>query len=246
MNQHLVPKLISCALLLGSLAWAASEADDAAQRLRISAEVLKEIAAAPDTGIPEEVMAHSKCIIVIPHLVKAGLIVGGKYGRGVAACRTSSSSNSGWSAPAFITVGGGSMGMQIGAEDVDLVMLVMNDKGLQQLLSSKFELSVEGSIAAGPVGRHASVGTNWKLDTEILTYARSKGVFAGKTLEGAVIEQDADATKAVYGSDVTFNKILIGQVGAPAPAAPFLHEVAALSHQATAQEARQQIPQDRK
>ncbi len=188
------------------------------------------------------VLKNSKCIVVIPHLVKAGFIVGGKHGRGVAVCRTSA----GWSAPAFISVGGGSWGLQIGAEGVDLVMLVMNDKGLQHLLSSKFEVTGEASAAAGPVGRHASAGTDWKLNTELLTYSRSRGIFAGLTLEGAVVEQDADSTVAIYGSDVSFKKILLGDVAAPASAAPFLQAVADINHQARAQEAREQALEDQK
>ncbi len=164
------------------------------------ATVLKQIMDTPDKGIPEEVLDNAKCIVVVPHLIKAGFIFGGKHGRGVASCRTAT----GWSAPAFISVSGGSWGLQIGAEGVDLVMLVMNDKGLQHLLSSKFQLSGEGSAAAGPVGRHASAGTDWKMNAELLTYSRSKGAFAGLTLEGAVIEQDADSTTAIYGRDVGF------------------------------------------
>src|SRR5437762_8522851 len=147
-------------------------------------------------------------MLVVPHLIKGGFIVGGKHGRGVASCRTAN----GWSAPAFVSVGGGSWGLQIGAEGVDLVMLVMNEKGLQHLLSSKFQISGEGSAAAGPVGRHASAGTDWKLNTELLTYSRSKGAFAGLTLEGAVVQQDADSTISVYGRDVTFQSVLKGNV----------------------------------
>jgi lipid-binding SYLF domain-containing protein len=179
-------------------------------------------------------------MVVVPHLVKGGFIVGAKYGRGVAVCRTST----GWSAPAFISVGGGSFGLQIGAEGVDLVMLVMNHKGLEHLLSSKFELTGEGSAAAGPVGRHASAGTDWKLNTEMLTYSRSRGVFAGLTLEGAVVEQDANATAAIYGNDLSFKKILMGEVAAPAPATSFLRAVADISHQARAQEALERAPEN--
>jgi len=142
--------------------------------------------ATPDKGIPEEVLNDAKCILVVPNLIKGGFILGAKHGRGVASCRTSG----GWSAPAFVSVGGGSAGLQIGVEGVDLVMLVMNDQGFQHLLSSKFELTGEASGAAGPVGRHASAGTDWKMNTEMLTYSRSKGAFAGLTLEGAVVEQD--------------------------------------------------------
>ena len=239
MKRHLVLVVLSLAALLGNLAWAGSAREDATERLQNSANVLKEIGAAPDKGIPDEVLKGSQCIVVVPHLVKAGFIFGAKHGRGVAVCRTSE----GWSAPAFITVGGGSWGLQIGAEGVDLVMLVMNHKGLQHLLSSKFELTGEGSAAAGPVGRHASAGTDWKLNTEMLTYSRSRGVFAGLTLEGAVVERDADSTVAIYGSDIPFKKILLGEVAAPAPATPFLRAVAEISHQARKQEAMEQAPQ---
>jgi lipid-binding SYLF domain-containing protein len=219
--------------LLGSMAWADAK-DDSVERLQKSADVLKEIMGAPDKGIPEEVLDNAKCIMVVPHLIKAGFIVGGKHGRGVASCRTAT----GWSAPAFVSVGGGSWGLQIGAEGVDLVMLVMNDKGLQHLLSSKFQLSGEGSAAAGPVGRHASAGTDWKMNAELLTYSRSKGAFAGLTLEGAVIEQDSDSTIAIYGKDVPFRTVLMGNVKPPAAAAPFMAAVSMAGHQAAAAEAK--------
>jgi len=245
MKRHLVLVVLSLTALIGNLAWAGSTRADATERLQNSADVLKEIAAAPDKGIPEEVLKSAKCIVVVPHLVKAGFIVGVKHGRGVAVCRSNAGSE-GWSAPAFISVNGGSWGLQIGAEGVDLVMVVMNDSGLRHLLSSKFEITGEGSAAAGPVGRHASAGTDWKLNTELLTYSRSRGVFAGLTLEGAVVEQDADATVAIYGNDYSFKKILLGEVAAPAPAEPFLRAVAEISHQARAQEAREKGPDDRK
>src|SRR5437870_4030634 len=226
--------LFSLVGLFGSFAWAGSAREDSVERLQKSANVLKEIMATPDKGIPEEVLDDAKCIVVVPHLIKAGFIVGGKHGRGVASCRTAT----GWSAPAFISVGGGSWGLQIGAEGVDLVMLVMNDKGLQHLLSSKFQLSGEGSAAAGPVGRHASAGTDWKMNAELLTYSRSKGAFAGLTLEGAVIEQDNDSTEAIYGKEMSFRKILLGNVTLPAPAAPFMAALAGASHKAAVNEAK--------
>src|SRR5947209_2555408 len=218
-----------------SVAWAASAKEDSIERLQKSANVLHEIMNTPDKGIPEEVLGGAKCMVVVPHLIKGGFIVGGKHGRGVATCRTSS----GWSAPAFISVGGGSWGLQIGAEGVDLVMLVMNDNGLQHLLSSKFQISGEGSAAAGPVGRHASAGTDWKLNTEMLTYSRSKGAFAGLTLEGAVIEQDDDSTEAVYGQDEPFRDVLTGKVATPPVAAPFVEAVAAATGKAATKEAKQ-------
>jgi lipid-binding SYLF domain-containing protein len=191
--------------------------------------------AEPDKGIPEEVLEGAKCIAVVPHLVKGGFILGGKHGRGVATCRT----ENGWSAPAFISIGGGSAGLQIGMEGVDLIMLVMNDRGMQHLLSSKFQLSGEASAAAGPVGRHASAGTDWKLETEILTYSRSKGVFAGLTLEGAVVEQDSDSTRSVYGHDASFQSVLQGKVATPDIAKAFMKAVAEAARKAKAQEARE-------
>src|SRR5690348_7922667 len=199
--------LILLVASLGSVAWAESARQDSVERLQLASDVVHEIISAPDKGIPEEVLDNAKCIAVVPNLVKGGFIFGGKHGRGVATCRTAK----GWSAPAFISVGGGTAGLQIGVEGVDLIMLIMNDKGMQQLLSSKFQISGEGSAAAGPVGRHASAGTDWKMDTEMLTYSRSKGVFAGLTLEGAVVQQDSDSTTSVYGRDVTF-KSLQGKV----------------------------------
>src|SRR2546423_436706 len=221
--------------VLGSMSWAFSAQEDATERLQKAGDVLKEILNTPDKGIPEEVLDSAKCVVVVPHLIKGGFIVGGKHGRGVATCRT----RTGWSAPAFVSVGGGSWGLQIGAEGVDLVMLVMNDQGLQHLLSSKFQISGEGSAAAGPVGRHASAGTDWKLNTEMLTYSRSKGAFAGLTLEGAVVEQDDDSTVAIYGKGMSFRKILLGNVTPPAPAAPFMAALAAASHKAAVSEAKE-------
>ena len=212
---------------VGTPAWATAR-EDSIDRLNNSADVLKAIMATPDKGIPEEVLDGAKCIIVVPHLVKGGFIFGAKHGRGVATCRTAH----GWSAPAFVSVGGGSWGLQIGVEGVDLAMVVMNERGLQKLLSSKFELSGEGSVAAGPVGRHASAGTDWKLNTELLTYSRSKGVFAGLTLEGAVIEQDHDSTRAIYNEDIPFQATLSGETKVPTVAAEFMSALSQASHQA--------------
>ncbi len=241
MKRSLVLVLFSLGLL-GSLAWASSAREDSAERLQNAANVLNEIMSAPDKGIPEEVLDSAKCVLVIPHLVKGGFIIGGKHGRGVGSCRT----NAGWSAPAFISVGGGSAGLQIGVEGVDLVMLVMNNNGLQHLLSSKFQISGEGSAAAGPVGRHASAGTDWKMNAELLTYSRSKGAFAGLTLEGAVIEPDSDSTIAIYGKDESFRKVLLGEVAAPASAAPFMAAVQHASHKANEREAKEEVKDDKK
>jgi lipid-binding SYLF domain-containing protein len=204
-------------------------------RLQSSVDVIHAIMATPDKGIPEEVLNDAKCIVVVPNMIKGGFVFGGKHGRGVASCRTAE----GWSAPAFVSVGGGSAGFQIGLEGVDLVMLVMNDQGFQHLLSSKFELTGEGSVAAGPVGRHASAGTDWKMNTQVLTYSRSKGVFAGLTLEGAVVEQDNDSTRAIYGKHMEFRNILSGKVATPKSAEAFMKAVAEAREQAHIAEAKE-------
>jgi lipid-binding SYLF domain-containing protein len=227
--------LMSLMGLVGTYAWAGSAREDTVDRLQKSVDVLHAIMSTPDKGIPEEVLSGAKCILVVPDLIKGGFIFGGKHGRGIASCRTSD----GWSAPAFVSVGGGSWGLQIGIEGVDLVMLVMNEQGFQHLLSSKFELTGEGSVAAGPVGRHASAGTDWKMNTEMLTYSRSKGVFAGLTLEGAVVEQDNDSTHAIYGKHMTFRNILSGKVSTPASADAFLKAVSEAGQQAKVAEARE-------
>jgi len=215
-------------LSLGTLCWAGSAREDATDRLDNAAQVLHEVMGAPDKGIPEEVLQHAKCIAVVPHMVKAGLVFGGKGGKGVATCRTAK----GGSAPAFITISGGSWGLQIGAEAVDLVMIIQNEKGMQKLLSSNFQIGADASAAAGPVGRHASAGTDWKLDTEILTYSRAKGAFAGLTLEGASIRQDDDSRRAMYGPKVTTRAALLGQVPPPPAARSFLAAVRGAKTQA--------------
>lgn len=225
--------LVSFIGLVGSYAWAGSAREDSVARLQSSVDVLHAIMAIPDKGIPEEVLSNAKCIIVVPDLVKGGFIFGAKHGRGVASCRTSDR----WSAPAFVSVGGGSWGLQIGVEGVDLVMLVMNDQGFQHLLSSKFQLTGEGSAAAGPVGRHASAGTDWKMNTQVLTYSRSKGAFAGLTLEGAVVQQDDDSTRSVYGKNMKFRNILSGKVSTPKSADAFMKAVSDAGQQARIAEA---------
>ena len=219
-------------LSLGTVCWADSAREDATERLGNATTVLHEIMGMPDKGIPEEVLEHAKCVAVVPHMIKGGFVFGGKGGKGVATCRTAN----GWSAPAFITISGGNWGLQIGVEAVDLVMIIQNEKGMQKLLSSNFHVGADASAAAGPVGRHAEAGTNWKMDTEILTYSRAKGVFAGLTLEGASIRQDNDSRRAIYGPKVTTKALLLGKVAAPAAAQPFLAEVRGAKGQAVAAE----------
>ncbi|HYL15493.1 MAG TPA: lipid-binding SYLF domain-containing protein [Terriglobales bacterium] len=235
MRKAISVLLISFIGVVGTYAWAGSAREDTVDRLQKSVDVLHAIMSTPDKGIPEEVLSNAKCILVVPDLIKGGFIFGGKHGRGVASCRTAE----GWSAPAFVSVGGGSWGLQIGVEGVDLVMLVMNDKGFQHLLSSKFQLTGEGSVAAGPVGRHASAGTDWKMNTEMLTYSRSKGVFAGLTLEGAVVQQDDDSTRAIYDKNMKFRNILSGKVSTPESAAAFIKAVSDAGQQAHVAEAKE-------
>jgi lipid-binding SYLF domain-containing protein len=182
------------------------------KRVASAATVFDEIMATPDQGIPREILESARCVAVIPSMIKGGFVLGARYGKGVATCRT----KAGWSAPAPLTIAGGSWGLQFGAEAVDVVMLVMNDKGMQNLLASKFKLGAEGSVAAGPVGRQAEANTDWKMRAEVLTYSRARGAFAGLELNGAVIKQDDDDTRVLYGKAVPFNRILSGAVPAPA------------------------------
>jgi len=217
-------KLLSLLLTLSlcGFAAAAESKSDVQKRLDNAATVLQEITAAPDKGIPEDVLNGAKCVAIVPHMVKAGFGIGGQHGKGVATCKNTQ----GWSAPSFFTISGGSFGLQIGAEGVDLVMLVMNEKGMQALLSDKFQIGGDASAAAGPVGRDAAAGTDWKLKSPILTYSRSKGAFAGISLNGSAIRQDKDATQAFYGQDMASQQLLAGQVPPPTDARPFLDAVA--------------------
>ena len=182
------------------------------KRVQSAATVLDEIMGTPDKGIPKEILESAKCLAVVPSMIKGGFILGARYGKGVATCRT----KAGWSAPAPLTIAGGSWGLQFGGEAVDVVMLVMNDKGMQNLLESKFKLGGEASAAAGPVGRQAEANTDWKMRAEVLTYSRARGIFAGLELNGAVIKQDDDDTRALYGKMVPFRTILSGSVAPPA------------------------------
>jgi lipid-binding SYLF domain-containing protein len=200
----------------------------ASDRVQAAAEVLNEIQAAPDSGIPQDILGKSECVAVVPSMLKGGFIFGAKYGRGLASCRTPK----GWSAPAFFTIGGGSFGLQIGGQAVDLVMLIMNQNGMQHLLSSQFALGADASVAAGPVGRHAEGNTDWKMRAEVLTYSRARGVFAGVTLNGAVVKQDKDSTREFYGHMVTTKASLTGEVAPPAPANAFLSTLAKWAQEA--------------
>lgn len=215
---------------LATISWADESKQSDTERLDKSANVLKEVMATPDKGIPQEVLEHAKCIAVVPHMVKGGFVFGAEGGKGVATCRT----DHGWSAPAFFAITGGSWGLQIGVEGVDLVMVFQNDKGMQRLLSSKFKVGADASAAAGPVGRHASADTDWKMNAEVLTYSRAKGAFAGLTLNGADVRPDLDALKAEYGPDVTFRSVLTGAVPPPSGSHAFLEAIRSARTQAEA------------
>jgi lipid-binding SYLF domain-containing protein len=187
----------------------AAEHDKAMARLDDAAKDLNQLLAAPDNGIPNSVFTKTKCVAVVPSMIKGGFIFGAEHGRGVASCRLP---RGGWSAPAFFVVTGGSWGAQIGAEGVDLVMLIMNDDGMNQLLSAKFKIGGAASASAGPVGRQAAADTSWKMNAEVLTYSRARGLFAGATLNGTVIKEDEDSMRAYYGRALEFRPVLTGRV----------------------------------
>jgi len=210
-----------CFSLIGVSAAADKDQSDIAKRIDESAKVLNEIMATPDKAIPDKVMNKAKCIAVIPSMVKIAIGFGGNHGKGVATCRT----ESGWSAPAPITITGGSWGLQLGGQAVDLVMIVTNDQGMQHLLSSKFKLGADASAAAGPVGRDAAADTDIKMNAEVLTYSRARGLFAGIDLSGSAISQDKDETRVLYGTFMPFSEILSGKVRPPAISESFLAAV---------------------
>jgi SH3 domain-containing YSC84-like protein 1 len=211
-------------LLFAGMAWSLDDKDqsDIDKRLDASAKVLTEIMGTPDKAIPDKVMSDAKCVAVIPSMVKIAVGFGGSHGKGVATCRTEAGT---WSAPAPITITGGSWGLQLGGQAVDIVMVVTNDNGMQHLLSSKFKLGADASAAAGPVGRDAGADTDWKLKAEVLTYSRARGLFAGIDLNGSAITQDKDETRILYGSFVPFADILNGKVRPRETSEPFLAAV---------------------
>jgi lipid-binding SYLF domain-containing protein len=191
---------------------------DAASQSTKAARVFREIMAAPDKGIPEDVLENAECVAVFPSVLKAGFVIGGRGGRGVASCRTAR----GWSAPAFFDLKGGSFGLQIGAQSTDFILLFMNARGLDRLIGDKFEIGGDASVAAGPVGRQAGASTNIRLDAEILSYSRSRGLFAGLELKGVVITQDKDDLRAIYGQDADARGVLKdSKFTAPAGVRPF-------------------------
>lgn len=194
--------------------------NEPAKRLDEAAAVLSEIMATPDKGIPEDMLANAHCIVIVPGLKTGAFLVGGKYGKGFLSCRNKS--GTGWSAPATVRIEGGSIGFQIGGSQTDLVMLVMNDRGADKLLASKFTLGAEGSVAAGPVGRTATAQTDAQMHAEILSWSRSQGLFAGLALEGATLRQDLDDNATLYGRKLENRQIVRTGVRRPAAAAKLI------------------------
>jgi SH3 domain-containing YSC84-like protein 1 len=222
--------VLPCLLSLTAVGDEKKDVSEEVRRMDAAAAVMNEIMGTPDKGIPEEILESAKCVAVVPSMLKGGFVVGANYGRGVATCRT----ESGWSAPAPFRLAGGSFGFQIGGEAVDVVMVIMNDKGMRNLLSSKFKLGADASVAAGPVGRHAEGDTDWKMRAEVLSYSRARGVFAGVALDGAAITQDEDETRVLYGEKVSFEQILKGSAPPPPGSDNFLATVKKYSAQAKA------------
>ena len=192
------------------------------ERLTSAQAVMNEVMATPDKGIPRGILSGAKCVTVIPAYKKGAFVVGAQYGQGVATCR----SPNGWSAPVFVQLAGGSFGWQIGGQSTDLVLIAMNENGLQDMLKNKVKLGADAAASAGPVGRNAQAGTDWKLNAEFLTYSRSKGLFAGLDLDGTVLSQNQDDTRSEYGSDIPFETVLKGNVPVPENAREFVHTVA--------------------
>jgi len=216
---------IACtlALTVTSLsAFAESDKEKLDGRLISARDVINEVMATPDKGIPQSILAGASCVVVIPSFKKGAFIAGAQYGQGVASCRTPN----GWSAPVFVQLAGGSFGFQIGGQSTDLVLVAMNQNGLQDMLKSKFKIGGDAAAAAGPVGRNAQAGTDWKLNAEFLTYSRSKGLFAGIDLDGTVLSQNSDDTRTFYGADIPFDTVLKGDKVVPQEAKPFVRTVA--------------------
>ena len=193
-----------------------------ADRLESARAVIEEVMATPDKGIPQSILAGASCVVIVPHYKKGAFVVGAQYGQGVATCRTPQ----GWSAPVFVKLEGGSFGWQIGGQSTDLILVAMNKDGLDHMLHNKFKIGADAAASAGPVGRNAQAGTDWKLNAEFLTYSRSRGLFAGLDLDGTVLSQNEDDTRVEYGANVPFASVLTGAVPVPDDARAFVHSIA--------------------
>ncbi|HMF65637.1 MAG TPA: lipid-binding SYLF domain-containing protein [Edaphobacter sp.] len=221
--KNLSAMMCGVAMVAGSLsAHAASDKAKLDERLGDATSVLAEIQSSPDKGIPAGILSSAHCVVVIPSFKKAAFVIGGQYGQGAATCRTPK----GWSAPVFVQLAGGSLGFQIGGQATDLILVAMNDQGLQDMLKNKFKIGGDAAASAGPVGRNAQAGTDWKLNAEFLTYSRSRGLFAGIDLDGTVLSQNQDDTRTMYGDAIPYETILKGNKATPAEARPFVQTVA--------------------
>jgi lipid-binding SYLF domain-containing protein len=207
-------------LMLALSAIVSAADNDHQERLSKAGKAFAEIMSAPDSTIPKSVLDKADCIAIIPNMIKGGFIVGGSFGRGAVTCR--GAGKSGWGAPVMVEMGGGSVGLQIGASATDVVMLIMNRAGMESLLKNKFTIGGDASVAAGPIGRASTAETDAAMRAEILSYSRSRGVFAGVALKGTTLRQDGDATKALYGKNVDAKETLNGAVATPAAAKPLV------------------------
>jgi lipid-binding SYLF domain-containing protein len=224
MKMKQISGLVCGLAIVASSVSAMAESDKAklVERLQEAQAVITQITSAPDKGIPNGILAGASCVVVIPSFKKAAFVVGAQYGQGVATCRTPN----GWSAPVFVQLTGGSVGFQIGGQATDLILVAMNDRGLQDMLKNKFKIGGDAAASAGPVGRNAQAGTDWKMNAEFLTYSRSKGLFAGIDLDGTVLSQNQDDTRTMYGTALPFDQILKGNEATPTEARPFVQTVA--------------------
>jgi SH3 domain-containing YSC84-like protein 1 len=225
MKRFTATLMTAAVLVVGTNSYAAGGDNDRPkldERLEASRLVIEEVMRTPDKSIPQGILAGASCVVVIPSMKKGAFLVGVQYGQGVATCRTPQ----GWSAPVFVKIEGASYGLQIGGQGTDLVLVAMNQDGLQKMLSDKFKLGADAAASAGPVGRNAQAGTDWKLSAEFLTWSRSKGLFAGLDLTGDVLSQNTDDTRIIYGADIPFKVILGGGQPVPPDAKPFVRTIA--------------------
>jgi len=220
--KKIIGLLCGLAMCTGVVSARAQDAAKLGDRLSAASAVIDEVMSVPDKAIPQGILSSAHCVVVIPSYKKAAFAVGAQYGQGVATCRTPR----GWSAPVFVQLAGGSFGFQIGGQATDLILVAMNQNGLQDMLKNKVKLGADAAASAGPVGRNAQAGTDWKLSAEFLTWSRSKGLFAGIDLDGTVLSQNQDATAQLYGNSVQYGAILNGDVPTPPDARPFVRTVA--------------------
>ena len=218
-------KALACiclSFLVASMAAFASTKEDLQSRVEAAKNVLDEIMNAPDRTVPSDILRSATCVAVVPGMVKGAFVFGAQYGQGVVTCRT----GHGWSAPVFIRMAGGSFGFQIGGQATDLILIAVNDRGMQDLLKNKFKIGGDASAAAGPVGRAGQASTDWKMGAELLSYSRNKGLFAGIDLDGTSVSQNGEDTEVYYGGPQRFESVLRGDVAVPAGAVAFVRDVA--------------------